>query len=108
MFPMRLKKQPGRIVGQVVDRLLRKPVAGARVYLDTSRLDRSTTTDASGVYTITDVPAGPYTVVAEAEGFATRAKLAEVSPGRQVAAGFALDPSPETVASTDEVQGLVQ
>lgn len=90
-----LRALPGKIVGRAVERVSRKPVAGVSIYLDSSRLDRAVQTGADGRFALADIPAGPYTVRSEAEGFAAQTKLAELLPGQQVTVDFALEPSPE-------------
>jgi hypothetical protein len=59
--------------GRVLDPQERA-VAGARVVVDRDGvpLRREGTTDAAGVFTLTELPPGIYTLVAEARGFATR------------------------------------
>jgi hypothetical protein len=82
--------KPAGVLGHVVDRQLR-PIPGARVFLDSDRLDRSAVTDANGCFLLADIPEGPWVVRAEADGFAPDSKLAEVSAGRQTPLNFTLD-----------------
>jgi len=56
---------PGSITGSVTDAEDGSPIAGAAVTDGT----RTVTTDASGKYTIADVPAGSYEVTASKEGY---------------------------------------
>jgi hypothetical protein len=90
-----LKALPGSISGKIIDRATGRPVAGAHVYLDSSRLDRSVLSDASGGYVIESVPAGPYGVRVDAEGCASQTKVAELSPGQGADLDFALDRAAE-------------
>jgi hypothetical protein len=83
---------PGAITGRVVDTASGKPVAGAVTYLDTSRVDRMTRTDAKGGFEITNVPAGSYTVCVEAEGFGSQTRLVEIMPGKEVTLDLLLIP----------------
>ena len=82
--------KPAGVLGRVVDRQLR-PIPGARVFLDSDRLDRSATTDSNGCFLLADIPEGPWVVRAEADGFAPDSKLAEVCAGRQTPLNFTLD-----------------
>lgn len=87
---LRLRALPGRIIGHVVDRN-QKPIAGATVFLDSERLDRSTETGPDGGFVLADVTPGPYTVRAEAEGFAPASKVADIGPGHQASLDFVLE-----------------
>lgn len=88
---LKLTAMPASIVGRVVERISQKPVEGAHVYLDSSRVDRSTKTDGSGGFVLADVPPGPYTIRAEAEEFDAQTKLVEAAPGRQTVVDLALE-----------------
>ena len=96
---LRLRSMPGRIIGRVVERASQKPLTKANVCLDTSRVDRSAVTEADGGFVLADVPPGPYTVRAEAEGFAPQSRLIAVVPGQQTAVDFALEQTAETAES---------
>ena len=87
-----LRTVPGTISGRVLDRAARGPIVDARVYLDSTRIDRSTASDAGGAFTLPDIPPGPYMVCVEAEGFSPQTKLAEVVPGGCVEVEFGLTP----------------
>ena len=89
---LRLRALPGRIVGRVVDRS-RKPIGGARVFLDSDRLDRSAQTGPDGGFVLADVIPGPYNVRVEAEGFAPASKVADIGPGHQASLDFILEPT---------------
>jgi predicted RNA-binding Zn-ribbon protein involved in translation (DUF1610 family) len=99
-----LRALSGKIVGRVVERHSLRPVAGARVYLDSARVDRSAPTSDDGRFVLDDVAPGPYTVCVEAEGFAPQPKLAEVAPGQHLSAGFALDPAGQDVGTDRSVR----
>lgn len=86
-----LKARTGTICGRVLDRVSLQPVPGARVFLDSARLERSAISDQDGVFALTDIPPGPYTVCVEADAYARQTRLAEVDPGRPVTVGFALE-----------------
>ena len=90
-----LRALPSGISGRVIRRPDQQPVPGAKVYLDSSRLDRSTETGADGCFMLDDIPAGPYTVRADAEGFESQTRLAQVAPGQPVTLDFALNPTEE-------------
>lgn len=86
-----LNPQPGAISGRVLDRASAQPIPGARVFIDSTRLERAATTDREGVFVLGDIPPGPYTVCAEMEGYARQTRLAEVVPGEHATIGFALE-----------------
>jgi hypothetical protein len=81
--------QNGRITGQVTDPQGR-PIAGAGVQVvnPEGTFQRDTKTDASGVFTVADLPPGAYLVVVAAEGF----EIATTNPQTplQLAAGQTL------------------
>lgn len=78
----------GTLRGTVVDSTSHQPVPGAQVQLVGS--NRSTYTDASGVYTLTGVPAGRATVRIQRIGFAQRTVSANVDAGVTSVADIAL------------------
>lgn len=88
-----LTANAGVISGRVLDRSSLQPVPGARVFIDSARLERSANTDNDGVFVLGDILPGPYTVCAEAEGCARQTRLAEVVPGQHATVGFALEPA---------------
>ncbi|GEM_PF-4330625 len=88
-----LRALPAKIIGRVVERGTSRPIAGVRVYLDSSRLDRSSITGGEGGFVLADVPAGPYTVAVDAVGFKHQTRLAEVGPGQQVTIDFSIEPT---------------
>ncbi|MCX6346280.1 MAG: carboxypeptidase regulatory-like domain-containing protein [Armatimonadetes bacterium] len=94
--------QPGKIVGRVLNQINREPLLGARVYIDSSRLEKSAVTDELGAYELSDIPAGPYSINAEADGFQLQSKLIRVALGRQVPAEFILEPVTDAVSSEVE------
>src|SRR5256714_3462421 len=69
----------GTVRGTVIDSALRQPVSGAQVQLVGT--NRTTFTDASGVYTIAGVPAGSATLRVQRIGFAQRSVTVNVDPG---------------------------
>ena len=91
-----LRPLPARIIGRVVERGTARPVAGVRVYIDSSRLDRSSITGGEGGYALDDIPTGPYTVAVDAVGFKHQTRLAEISPGQQITVDFTIEPSDES------------
>ncbi len=105
--PLQLAIQPlaGAIDGRVLDRAALQPVADAEVFIDSARLDRSTRTDAEGFFVLADIPPGPFTVCAKADGCLTQTRLAEVAPGQRVTLGFALE---ATLAEEEETTDAVQ
>ena len=69
----------GTVRGTVIDSASRQPVSGAQVQLIGT--NRTTFTDASGVYTIAGVPAGSATLRVQRIGFAQRSVTVNVDPG---------------------------
>lgn len=90
---LNLRALPSRIIGRVIERGTARPIAGVRVWVDSSRLDRSALTGAEGGFVLEDIPAGPYTVAVDAVGFKHQTRLAEVAPGQQVTLDFTVEPS---------------
>jgi len=78
---------PGTITGTVSDAEDDSPIAGATVRDGT----RTTTTDASGEYTIADVPPGTYEVVASKEGYESSTSTVTVVPGGTAVMNFSLN-----------------
>jgi TonB-linked SusC/RagA family outer membrane protein len=78
----------GTLRGTVVDSTSHQPVPGAQVQLVGT--NRSTFTDASGVYVLTGVPVGPATVRVQRIGFSQRTVAANVEPGTTLAADISL------------------
>jgi hypothetical protein len=70
--------EPGTISGTVTDGATTSPIQGATV----STGGRSTTTDASGAYTLSDIAAGEAQVTVAASGYATVVRQALVTGGQ--------------------------
>jgi hypothetical protein len=79
---------PGTLTGTVTDRASGAPVPGASV----SYSGGSTTTDAAGSYTLTDVLPGEKLVTVSASGYATVHKSREVIGGQTATLDIPLDP----------------
>lgn len=69
----------GALAGVVVDEAIR-PIVGATVTL--TNFNRNVTTDAKGVFTITDLEPGTYFVAVEAKGFLGSQASADVEAGK--------------------------
>jgi thermitase len=78
---------PGSITGSVTDAEDGSPIVGAAV----SDGARTVTTDASGKYTIVDVPSGSYEVTASKEGYESLASVVTVISGATSVMNFALN-----------------
>jgi len=95
----------GAIGGRVTDAGSGLPVAGATVAAGT----KTATTDASGQYTIGEVPQGSHTVTASATGYSSSSQTVSVTAGQTSTANFALAklPSPGSIAGkvTDAADG---
>lgn len=100
-----LKPLPGRVAGRVLDKVSGRPVGKAHVSVDSSRFDNSTETGAEGGYALPDLPHGPYTLIANADGFNAQTRLVEVQPGQQAVADFLLTRKPEP---PETVEALVK
>lgn len=93
-----LKPLPGKVVGRIADCSTGLAVPQASVYLDTSRVDRSTTTGDDGTYVLDNLMQGDYTLVIEAKGYATHTRLVEIQPGQSVVADLGLTPTEDGAA----------
>ena len=87
---------PGTIRGTITDANTNQAIAGATVTFGTG----STTTDASGHYSATNLPPATYTVSAGAAGFTTQSQIVPVSANATVTQNFALTPPPGAVFGT--------
>ena len=79
----------GTIAGIVTSSTDGGVIEGAEVTVDSGQ---SSTTDSSGYYIISDVPAGECSVKASAVGFRSQTKTATVSENQQTTVDFALKP----------------
>ena len=77
---------PGSITGSVTDAKDGSAISGAQVSAGT----RTATTDASGNYTIANVPPGNYQVVASKEGYQNSSLTVNVVSGSTAVANFSL------------------
>jgi TonB-linked SusC/RagA family outer membrane protein len=91
-----LAQSIGVIRGVVTDSTSQQPVAGAQVQLVGT--NRSTLTDASGVYRFTDVAAGSASVRVQRIGFSPRTTVVAVSAGGTSAGDVALQPVVTTLS----------
>ena len=98
VLPMRTvaAQATGTLRGTVTDSTSHQPVPGAQVQLVGT--NRSTFTDAAGVYTLTGVPVGPATVRVQRIGFSQRTVTATVDPGTTLAADIVLQPVVTTLS----------
>lgn len=62
--------QTGAIRGRIIDNITKQPVIGASVRIDNVQL--GATTDTTGVFTISNVPIGTYSVTISSVGFQTK------------------------------------
>lgn len=97
--PPKREAQTGTISGRVTDRAEGAPINGASVRV--SDTQRSAVTASDGRYTISNVPAGTYTLVVEMIGYSTRSEGGvEVRSGDSVELDFQLT---RTALRLDEV-----
>jgi len=96
---------PGSITGSVTDAEDGSPIAGATVTDGTG----TATTDASGKYTIADVPAGSYEVTASKEGYVNVTLTAAVVAGETAVVNFSLHlkPAPNNTMWVDSIQFIM-
>ncbi|HVL99399.1 MAG TPA: carboxypeptidase-like regulatory domain-containing protein, partial [Egibacteraceae bacterium] len=86
---VQLQREPprrGAIAGLVIDANTGAVIVGATVTAD----GRSATTDASGRYTIADLPPATYTVTVTADGYTQASRTVTVTAGETTTAHFAL------------------
>jgi thermitase len=96
---------PGNITGMVTDGEGGAPVVGATVTDGT----RMTTTDATGGYTLANVPPGTYELTAAKSGYQSSSLTVDVLPGSNAVANFSLSqiiiPGSITGSVTDPEDG---
>jgi len=104
-FPLSQIIVPGSITGSVTDAKDGSPLVGATVTDGT----RTVVTDATGQYTINDVPAGSYEVAASKEGYETSSLTVDVLSATTAVANFSLSqviiPGSITGSVTDAKDG---
>jgi hypothetical protein len=81
---------PGKVIGRVEDCSTGKAVSGAKVYLDTARIDKTANTGDDGTYILDDLPQGDYSLVIEAVRYKSLTRLVEVCPGQSIVADMKL------------------
>lgn len=82
--------RPGTINGQVIDANTGRPLSGATVTARAGRTSRTARTRADGMYSITRLPAGTYSVSASRSGYVTTTAEVTVGGGASSDAHFAL------------------
>ncbi|HVM15716.1 MAG TPA: carboxypeptidase regulatory-like domain-containing protein [Egibacteraceae bacterium] len=90
-------EDPGAIAGQVTDTDTDEPIAGAQIVVTHSSGAQAgtATTDASGNYTVEDLPPGTYTVTADHPDYASATQEGvEVTEGDTTTVDFALQAHP--------------
>jgi hypothetical protein len=80
---MALKAETGALIGKAVDDETSGPIAGARVSIDSMRVDRDAETGPDGSFRFGDVPPGPYIVTAQKEGYLSARQSAQVRPAEE-------------------------
>jgi hypothetical protein len=90
-FPSCTSAPSGTLDGTVTDSVTNDPIAGADI--DVAPLGASTTTDASGHYSLT-LPVGDYDVTASAFGYSPDTQPATITDGGTTTVDFALVPAP--------------
>ncbi len=86
----------GTLTGTVTDAVNGGPVAGATVSYGST----STTTNASGVYTLTQAPLNSYSLSAGAPNYSGQSQTVTVAPASTTTQNFALAPLPGTISGT--------
>ncbi len=85
----------GTATGKVTNAASGTPISGATVSMNASR---STTTDANGNYTLSNLPAGSMQLSATASGFLTTIQTVNITPGGTTTANFVLITQTGTVS----------
>ena len=93
----------GTISGLVTDSANSQPVSGANVSVDTGQND---TTDGSGNYSLSPVPAGTRTVSVTASGYEPQNQQTIVTDGQDTPVNFAL--VAETSGGSGTIKGTVR
>jgi len=99
-----VEPQPtGQIAGVVTESLTGNAISGAAVSDGT----RSAVTDSGGYYSITDVPAGSYTITASASGYeATSQSGVAVTSGNEASVNILLAVEPSKQSNTMWVESM--
>lgn len=88
-------------VNGIVDDTNGHPIAGARIFLDSSAARETTTSDASGAFSFSDIPTTTYVITADAKGFAPlAARLLPVTAGNTNAVSLVMERSTTGSIST--------
>jgi len=98
---------PGSIRGQVSDAVTSQPINGATVACTAGGITTTATTDASGNYTLSNVPPGSYTVTAAASAYNSQSQPVVVSANTLSTQNFSLAPLPGSIGGrlTDSLTG---
>lgn len=91
-----LSRLTGRVQGRVTNAVTGQPLANASIDLLPFPLTFATS-DASGNYTMTDVPTGPQVILASAPGYYAKLAVVTVTADQTVTQDFALTPQVGTV-----------
>lgn len=89
-----LKAQAGTLSGRVLDGETKEPLSGARVAIDSVRVDQEAQTTADGSFKFDAIPPGPYVVFAQKEGYMLDRQSGQVRPGEETQLDFALRRDP--------------
>ncbi|MEB3103843.1 MSCRAMM family protein [Ferviditalea candida] len=96
-----LSPLPAQISGKVTD-TLGNPISGAYLRLKSpfGVILQEVQTDGTGIYTISNVSQGSYTLLAEASGFQHAFAGIELAPAQTLVQNFVLPPNPSGVVGT--------
>lgn len=89
MFVPTLLAQTGSLTGTVTDAETEETIPGANVLL--SELERGAATDANGEFTVSNIPAGTYTVRVSFIGYQTYENRINIQQGQQTQLNVALE-----------------
>ncbi len=110
-IPFRAEAQAGTLTGTITDQSTGAPLPTVQVYLEGT--SRNTLSSATGTFTLTDVPPGSYTLVAQRIGYqAARQANVTVAGGQATTVSLVMSPSvlslQEIVATglVDPVEGV--
>ncbi len=80
----------GEVSGYVLDAMEQTPLAGATITIENTAF--TTTTNESGIYSISDIPVGTYTITASKEGYDSQSNTIQVLANQEISSDFILLP----------------
>jgi alpha-L-arabinofuranosidase len=96
MVNISLVADPGAITGTVTDALTGNAIPGATI----SDGAGTTNTDGNGVYALSGITEGSYTITASASGYQAQGIIVSVAPSATATVNFSLVPEPGAISGT--------